>query len=90
MYSITYFITAMPKTLVHIQKPREHVIFNPNLIQSIHKTDNGVSIYFLYDKIPLELEGEAAKAYWDEVYESSNKVYPKPEEEPDNPYEVHM
>lgn len=64
----------MPRKFVYIQKPDAEVIFNPDTIQFVSKTETKVYISFLSDDEPLILEGEPAKAYWDELYESSYKA----------------
>ena len=70
----------MPRCFVHIQQSAREIIFNPDAIQFMEKTDKGVFVTFLYDNTPLHLEGEVAKAYWDEVYDLSNR-FPKPHED---------
>lgn len=72
----------MPRTPIHIQQPNVEIIFNPETIKYIHKRETGVYICFLGDEEALHLEGEAAKAFWDNQYEHSNKIYP-PIPEPD-------
>jgi hypothetical protein len=74
----------MPRCFVYIPQPNCEVIFNPDAIQFIHKRETGIYIKFLTDDEALHLEGEAAKAYWDEVYDLSNR-FPKPDEEPFDP-----
>ncbi|MEH2145312.1 hypothetical protein [Nostoc sp.] len=66
----------MPRTPIHIQQPNAEVIFNWQAIKFIVKLEASVFVHFLGDDEPLHLEGEAAKAFWDNEYEQSNKIYP--------------
>ncbi|MEH2261015.1 hypothetical protein [Nostoc sp.] len=72
----------MPRTPIHIQQPNDEIIFNWQAIKFIVKSQAGVFVHFLGEEEPLHLEGGAAKAFWDNEYELSNKIYPAvPEEE---------
>jgi hypothetical protein len=71
------------RTFVYVQTPDCEVIFNPDVVQFIHKKETGLYIKFLANYDALYLQGEIPQAYWNGLYESSNKNYPKPEESPD-------